>query len=151
VPGKRSVRGVFNNKIKNFTRNPTLTQEKGYSKELEVFSFGQGQIFGEERFFYIETERRKIAAEKETLLKISRQRNVEMSDQDKERLKQLEEKDNLDRSTKAPYQIVCSSITGQLMKIPSSDFTRKIMKDVKAFESLSDNIQDKKRKTNVKI
>jgi hypothetical protein len=47
---QRNLRSVFNQKIRNLTKNNQLTwQGKKQTQQVDIMLFGSGQIFGEER------------------------------------------------------------------------------------------------------
>ena len=53
VTAKRSVRQIFNNKIKNLTNQRSLTSSTEVMRDEDIFTLTEGQIFGEERFIEI--------------------------------------------------------------------------------------------------
>ena len=120
---KRCVRGVFNKKIQSLTRNPNLTQQVEIVKYHELFNFGRGQIFGEER--HIQLLQTKNA--------IDQINTREMTAVEKMAMYALK-----CREIKTPYTVQCNSLTGQLYKISAIEFTKKILYQKNAFETLKD-------------
>ena len=50
---KRSVRGIFNNKITRITKKAGLTLKVIHVGDEDISVLGQGQIFGEGRFIEV--------------------------------------------------------------------------------------------------
>ena len=99
VTAKRSIRGVFNQKINNLTHARGLTNSTEVLKDEDIFTLGEGQIFGEERFIEI----------------------LERREHDKRNSKQsaVGNNDNYRNTIAAPFTIKCLSSVGELYKITS--------------------------------
>lgn len=138
VTAKRSVRGVFNSKISSLTPNQALAQKMSVARDIEVFNFGTGQVFGEERQMEFATQKHSFKSEGD---KGSAKEGCPAHHHD-----QLKESDFL-----APFKVVCASGTGKLVKIPLPEFQRKLLKDSRAFRLLQQNAAEKQRNSQLRI
>ena len=68
VTAKRSIRGIFNQKINNLTQKKALTNNTDILKDEDIFTLAEGQVFGEERFIEIyerrEYDKRNVRSSK---------------------------------------------------------------------------------------
>ena len=127
APAKRSVRGVYNNKIGKFTTKRILTQNTEVIRDEDIITFTSGQIFGEERYIDIYDKREK--------------------DYRQARLKDEEYKPGKDNYMKvftAPFTIKCMSTEGQVYKISNHEFDALMKKDQRTLDLLRENYEEKK-------
>ena len=122
VTAKRSVRQIFNNKIKNLTNQRGLTGSTEVMRDEDVFTLTEGQIFGEERFLEIH-ERKEFDKRKTT-------KPVGVS---------------YDEQVKAPFTIKCMSNSGELMVIALSEFEGLFKKDAQIRRGFIANYKAKMR------
>ena len=116
---KRSVRGIFNNKISRITHKRGLTKKTIHRGNDDVSILGKGQLFGEGRF--IEVYQRMVR-EEQRKGKEAAQRGA---GQQMKLPLELEDDD----SAKAPYTVKCVSMGGELSKIKGADFFRLVLKE----------------------
>ena len=107
VNAKRSIRGVFNNKISGLTGKRGLTNNTEVVKDEDIMTLTKGQIFGEERF-----------------LEIFGRRDYDKKKALRDPQNQLGKlpKDNYNKEITSPYTVKCVSTYGELYKIDNHQF-----------------------------
>lgn len=129
---KRSVRSIFNSKINRVTNKSGLTAITTHVGEETVTVLGPGQLFGEGRFLKIYERIQKEQMKSGVAGQVDKRADKKMP---------LEFED--DESSKAPYSVKCSSMTGEVWRIKGSDFYRLILRDKTTSQILGLNINER--------